>query len=40
VWRYNHRNMSVYEKTDKMISLLKSMMLSKNLVAQMVLYPY
>ncbi|MDI6891093.1 MAG: IS1595 family transposase [Thermodesulfovibrionales bacterium] len=33
VWRYNHRNMTVDEKTNKMISLLRSMILSKNLVA-------
>jgi transposase-like protein len=33
VWRYNHRNMSVNDKTDKMISLLRSMILSKHLVA-------
>ena len=33
VWRYNHRNMSINEKTDKMISLLRSIILSKNLVA-------
>jgi hypothetical protein len=33
VWRYNYRNMSVNEKTDKMISLLRSMILSNNLVA-------
>jgi transposase-like protein len=39
VWRYNHRNMSVHEKTDKMLSLLRNMVLSKNLVAKMGLYP-
>ncbi|MDH5202780.1 MAG: IS1595 family transposase [Nitrospirota bacterium] len=33
VWRYNHRIMSVHEKTDKMLFLLRSMLLSKNLVA-------
>ena len=33
VWRYNYRNMSVHEKTDKMLSLLRSMFLSKYLVA-------
>jgi transposase-like protein len=33
VWRYNHRKMSIYEKTDKMLMLLRSMLLSKNLVA-------
>ena len=33
VWRYTHRNMSVHEKTDKMLSLLRSMMLSKSLEA-------
>jgi transposase-like protein len=33
VWRYNYRIMSVHEKTDKMLSLLRSELLFKNLVA-------
>jgi transposase-like protein len=33
VWRYNYRKMSVHEKTNKMLTLLRSILLSKNLVA-------
>jgi len=29
VWRYDHRSMSVHEKTDNILSLLRNMVLSK-----------